>query len=590
MIVQPPYPTHGAGARRPGHLDLSSCAVLWLTLLCILLCLARPAGVASATAAPLAGGQVINVGLYENAPKVFTSDAGAPAGIFVDVIESIARTEGWTLNYVPGTFAEGLARLAGGEIDLMPDVAYSAERAQAYSFHEVSVLSSWSQVYAREGSGITSLLDLDRKRVAVLEGSVQQAAFERLIQSFGLNVTLLLAPDYEAAFQMVLAGEADAAVTNRFYGAAHARSVGLEDTAVVFEPSDLFFAATRGDPKHLLGAIDSVLSSLKKNPDSEYYRSLEKWTAEKVEFTTPTWLKVAGLVLSVAFVMTLAGTFILRHQVNLRTKDLRLANEHTEQRVVERTAELAAAKEHAEAADRVKSAFLATMSHELRTPLNSIIGFSGILEQQLAGPLNPEQMKQIGMVRGSARHLLDLINDVLDISKIEAGELQVNTETVDLRQSLGRVVEAVTPLAEKKGLKLTVWLAPGLGEITSDRRRVEQIMLNILANAIKFTDAGEVTLAAETDSDDRVHLTVHDTGVGIKPEDLRELFTPFRQVETGLARNYDGTGLGLAICRRLADLLGGEIHAESEFGVGSTFTFIVPTKGGDSGGRQDTPD
>lgn len=257
---------------------------------------------------------------------------------------------------------------------------------------------------------------------------------------------------------------------------------------------------------------------------------------------------------------------------------IRELNTTLEQRVVQRTTELAVAKEHAEAADRFKSAFLATMSHELRTPLNSIIGFTGIILQGLAGPLNAEQHKQLEMVRDSARHLLALINDVLDISKIEAGQLQVCSEPFDLRASIVKVTGIVKPLAEREGLALRVEVAPDIGTLESDPRRVEQILLNLLNNAIKFTEVGSVTLTAEI-ALGTLRISVSDTGIGIKTEDLGKLFQSFRQIDTGLSRQHEGTGLGLAICRRLAELLGGEILVASEWNKGSTFTFTLPTKG-----------
>lgn len=269
-------------------------------------------------------------------------------------------------------------------------------------------------------------------------------------------------------------------------------------------------------------------------------------------------------------------------QIQQLHEDLQRHAAELELRVDKRTAELAVARDRAEVADRLKSAFLATMSHELRTPLNSIIGFTGIILQGLAGPLNPEQDKQLEMVSRSARHLLSLINDVLDISKIEAGQLNVACTPFDLRASIEKATSSVKPLAEKKGLALHVKLAPEIGAWVGDGRRVEQILINLLNNAIKFTQHGHVTLTAVIAAD-ALRISVTDTGIGIKPDDFQKIFLPFRQIDTGLARNYEGTGLGLAICRRLTEMLGGEICAESEWGKGSTFTLVLPVKSGLAG-------
>lgn len=250
-------------------------------------------------------------------------------------------------------------------------------------------------------------------------------------------------------------------------------------------------------------------------------------------------------------------------------------NQDLENRVAERTAQLEIARERAESADRLKSAFLATMSHELRTPLNSIIGFSGILGQELAGPLNEEQKKQLGMLTKSSEHLLSLINDVLDISKIEAGQMSLSNSPFDLYESIENVMKILRPLAGKKGIELRLHLSEQKITVSGDRRRTEQILLNLLSNAIKFTEQGFVYLNCYLE-ENTVIMKIVDTGIGIALEDMEKIFVPFRQVNTGLARLYEGTGLGLSICKRLLEMMGGSVSAESERGKGSTFTVIMP--------------
>jgi len=286
------------------------------------------------------------------------------------------------------------------------------------------------------------------------------------------------------------------------------------------------------------------------------------------------WIEVSARPIKDASGTTAGAVSILRdttERVELMAA-LELSNSVLEQRVRERTAELVKAKEAAESADHLKSAFLATMSHELRTPLNSIIGFTGIILQGLAGPLNAEQKKQLGMVQLSSRHLLELINDVLDISKIEAGQLSLRSEKFNVRQSVDKVVRSVQPQAEAKGLQLKSMLDSDLAIVTGDHLRVEQVLLNLLSNAIKFTESGEVSVECGI-KNGFFTAAVRDTGIGIAASDLVYLFRPFRQVDTGLARRYEGTGLGLSICRKLAEMMGGSITVESVPGQGSTFTF-----------------
>jgi signal transduction histidine kinase/PAS domain-containing protein len=246
-----------------------------------------------------------------------------------------------------------------------------------------------------------------------------------------------------------------------------------------------------------------------------------------------------------------------------------------EMRVAERTHELAQARDRAEAADRVKSAFLATMSHELRTPLNSIIGFTGIMLQGHPGPLNLEQKKQLGMVQHSARHLLELINDVLDISKIEAGELELFYSNTNLMELMQDVLGLVAPMAKAKGLELDFESNQGFLEMSMDSRRLKQVVLNIVNNAVKFTEMGGVRVGCHRHNG-QVSISVADTGIGIDPQKIATIFQPFSQIDNGLTRSHEGTGLGLSISLKLAQLMGGHISVASIPGEGSTFTIHLP--------------
>ncbi|MFT3830264.1 MAG: PAS domain S-box protein [Opitutaceae bacterium] len=259
--------------------------------------------------------------------------------------------------------------------------------------------------------------------------------------------------------------------------------------------------------------------------------------------------------------------------------EVRLLNESLEHRVADRTRELEQANAKLQELDRLKSEFLATMSHELRTPLNSIIGFSAILRQGMAGPLNTEQLKQIEMVHGSARHLLGLINDLLDVSRIEAGRIELFPEAVALPAVLEDVERTLAPLVATKHLRYATECAAGLPAIVSDRKRLYQIVLNLANNAVKFTERGEVVVRAVATPEGGVAIAVRDTGIGIRAENLPRLFEAFRQVDGSARRVYEGTGLGLFLVRKLLLLLGGGVTVASEFGKGSTFTITLPAQG-----------
>jgi signal transduction histidine kinase/ActR/RegA family two-component response regulator len=254
---------------------------------------------------------------------------------------------------------------------------------------------------------------------------------------------------------------------------------------------------------------------------------------------------------------------------------------HLEKLVEQRTKELVEARAHAEAANIAKSAFLANMSHEIRTPMNGIVGMANILRRE---GVTPKQSQRLNTIDTSAQHLLSVINNILDLSKIEAGKLELEEAPVAIDSLLANVSSILSERAKAKGIHLLIESGHLPGNLVGDAARLQQAVLNYAANAIKFTETGTVTLRAlkqeETSEDVVMRFEVTDTGIGIAPEAMSRLFSTFEQADNSMTRKYGGTGLGLAITRRLAKLMGGEAEAASTPGVGSTFWFTVKLKRG----------
>ena len=237
-----------------------------------------------------------------------------------------------------------------------------------------------------------------------------------------------------------------------------------------------------------------------------------------------------------------------------------------------------------EATSQHKSEFLANMSHELRTPLNAIIGFSQVLRQRLFGEVNAKQEEYLDDILSSGNHLLSLINDVLDLSKVEAGQVELEVATFSLREALERGVVMVRERAAKNGVRLTLEPAPDVDLVDGDERRLRQVIFNLLSNAVKFTPEGGSIVVATSRADGEVQVSVTDTGPGIAPGDQERIFEEFQQTDVG-AEQREGTGLGLALSKRLVELHGGRIWVESEPGHGSRFVFTLPIEGGSRNGR-----
>jgi PAS domain S-box-containing protein len=265
-------------------------------------------------------------------------------------------------------------------------------------------------------------------------------------------------------------------------------------------------------------------------------------------------------------------------------RELQQLNEQLEDRIRRATLELEERNRQLQwqsfelqKASRLKSEFLANMSHELRTPINVILGYTSLLREQIYGSLNAQQDEALAKTYTTSQHLLDLINDILDLSKIEAGKMPLHLEPVSVAELVSELSEALLPILRDRELAYRVEVLDELAPIRTDRTKLKQVLLNLVSNAVKFTQEGSVTVTVRRGRSDRgICIVVADTGIGIKSEDLRAIFEDFRQIDQSHTREHGGTGLGLSITRKLLTLLGGSIEVASEYGVGTTFTIELP--------------
>ncbi|MEA4936144.1 Sensor histidine kinase RcsC [bioreactor metagenome] len=501
----------------------------------------------------------IKVGVYNNPPKIFINAHGRPDGIFIDVLKAIALKEGLIPEYIVGDWQQLINMLAKGEIDVLPDMAYSEKRDSLFNFNNLSVINTWLEIYTTKRTPVTSIIDLQNKKVGVLKGSYQEDLLNNKVKKdFNLSFKILTYNNYAETVQALKNNEADVMVADRFFYFSDIFDDQIHATGVVFHPNELYFGFSKKIPGKVLTLFDNNISKLKNDTNSEFYISTNKWLdIHKHEHVISPFLRWFIIIISIFSILAIAFIILLRNTVKYKT------------------AELMVAKQNAEESDRLKTVFLQNISHEIRTPMNGILGFIELLNDEEL--VEKDKKNYMDIVTKSGQRLLNTINDVIEISKIESGQISLHYSNVNIGEMMTDLYEFFRKQANEKNIRLLYNsnLQEKIPLIETDRSLAEKILVNLLRNAIKFTTEGSVEFGYYREKNDLIFY-VNDTGCGIPADRHDAILERFVQSDLNLTRAHEGSGLGLAIAKAYIELLGGKIKLESEENKGSKFYFNIP--------------
>ncbi len=503
----------------------------------------------------------LRVGVYQNKPKIFINEEGKADGIFIDILKDIANKENLTLEYVHDDWPVLLNMLSIGEIDVLPDMAYTEKRDSLFNFNHLSVLNTWLEVFTKRSNKIQSIKELGDKRIGLLKDSYQENLLNNKIKKkFNLSYEVFAFKDYESTKNALLNDEVDLIVADRFFYFSDEFDSEITPTGIVFQPNEMYYGFNNRVPQDILTTFDHNIAQLKNNPESAYFLALHTWLdIHQHEHGIPLRIKWMLIVISLVTLLAFTFIFILRKSVRIKTK------------------ELMAAKIKAEESDHLKTVFLQNISHEIRTPMNGILGFIDLLDNH--DLMETDRKKYLDIVKKSGNRLLNTINDVIEISKIESNQIILHKSEVYLEQFMSGLLRFFSNQAAEKSLTLVLdnKLTDNSILIETDKSLLEKICINLIKNAIKFTTTGSINFGYKI-KEDMLELYVKDTGCGIPANRQSAIYDRFVQSDLDITRSHEGTGIGLAISKAYVEMLGGNIWVESEVGKGSTFYFTIPFK------------
>ncbi len=507
----------------------------------------------------------LNVGVYDNYPKIFIDDNGNPGGIFIDVLKVIAKEEGYKINYVEGDWHQLYKMLLDGEIDILPDMAFSNERDSLFSLTRLPLLTSWLEIFTTKSNFIHSLKDLDKKKVGVLRGGIQEAySQQKIMRDFDIHFELHLYDSYTESVIGLKNNEVDYLIAGRFFYYSDLIEEDIIPTGLILRPAELYYAFTKNKHSEIIAAFDRNISTIKNDPKSAYYKSLHKYLEREAIKGIPEYIKYVIYILLIVLVAFMMFILLLNYRVRVKTEEIKIKNE-----------ELIKSKEKAEDSDYLKTVFLQNMSHEIRTPLNVILGYLDLLRDK---SIDEEKKTQyIEIINQGGKRLSDTINNIIEISKIESNQLDLHITDIDIEEMMIYHLTFFMNQAEKKGIsiKLADYVKGEGAKIRTDKSFIEGILTNLIDNAIKFTKAGFVEFGNYIKGDDIIFY-VKDTGIGIPSYKHHSVFESFIQADNEMISQYEGSGLGLSITKAYIEALNGKIWLESETLKGSIFYFSIP--------------
>ena len=484
-------------------------------------------------------------------------------------------------------FKGGLVGTAfvSGKVEVSNDIQADPQMAHWHEMARQNHYHSAAAIPIRQGGDVVAMINLYAADIGFFEIEEEK----KLLEEMGTDISFAL-DNFQREADRIQAERALRQSEERFYKAFHSSPVGMyisrADDKICIDINEAFCEIAGYSHQELVGRTTLELGIVSPEQEQEYMSRMRSGgyiRNHEMDIRRKSG-EIRAILGSMEMIKLDDQTCVLSTAIDITARkqarrELKEAHDRLEERVRERTEELRNANLALEKASRQKDEFLAGMSHELRTPLNAVISLSESLQEGIYGGLSQKQGKIIDLIGESGRHLLELINDILDLSKIEAGKLELQYETVPLKSLCETSLRMVQEDALKKELKISLSIEDPLKTIWADRRRLQQMLVNLLSNAVKFTPkGGSVGLEVASEHEDAIRFTVWDTGVGIHANQLNQLFIPFTQLDNALSRKYNGTGLGLALVRQLAEMHNGSVGVESAPGNGSRFYFVIPAR------------